>query len=183
MTAFLRKVIVAILRTIWLFLRGLGWLVNEAMGENRTRRREERRRQMRERPPLSHEAFVEQLGLSPYRAATWIAVREAIAESCYLPAVALRPDDTLETLEFLMVSPPGAPWWDLGGDLISLAVGLEERLYVQISDEVFDQFWQWSRRGEVKTLRAVASWFGEVLPDRCVPLSPEQIRDGNTRAG
>lgn len=90
----------------------------------RRHRRQWRRRLTEDRPPLPDAELVASLGLSPAEAPCWLAVREMMAESCGLPAGAIRPDDSL--IEFARMT--GAVF-----SPEALILGLEGRLGTKIT--------------------------------------------------
>ncbi len=130
------------MRAVWCPFRGLCWLIDELSGEHRRECDTEARRQaMVNRPPLDEARFLAALSARPDLAATALAVRDAVAENCYLPAKALRPDDSRAELEALFRAPRDAPWFDLGGSWPEVLFGVERRLGVRLPVELLERPW------------------------------------------
>jgi len=173
---WLLRLLLLPLRIVWSLLRGLVWLIDELSGENRRSREiEEKRKAMEERPPLTDQAFLEQLGVAPEEAPAWLAVRRVVASCGYLPETALHPDDTRADLETLFRAPPDAPWFDLGANWFEVVMSLKSELGVRIPDEELDALWvEADRAGQLQTFRQVAALLVEAIRQGqcCAPSPP-----------
>lgn len=136
------------------------WLCEELSGLGRWRRAQHRR-MAEERPPLEDEEYLAELGVPADAAPAYLAVREAMAESCGLPATAIRPEDEVDVLGRLM--------W-MGLDLLDITFRLERQFGVKLSCGDFrrDLCERW--KGKDPRFADLADMFAEAVargePDR-----------------
>jgi len=97
--------------------------VEEVSGEGRWYR-QQRRRMECERSPLSDADYVQAVGAEPGTERFWLAVRQAVADSIGVPAVAIHARDQLADLWRMQ--------W-VGPDLLDIVFRLERLLEVKIS--------------------------------------------------
>jgi hypothetical protein len=86
-------------------------------------RRRIRRHFLRQRPLLTATSFCQAVAASPEEEWWWVEIRRAVAAECGLPAEAVYPDDTLDTLEAMTFD---------GWDFQVLVCILEEELGMPI---------------------------------------------------
>jgi hypothetical protein len=142
-------------------LLGLAALVGDEVWRRRIRRRF-----LRQRPLLAATSFCQAVAASPGEERWWVELRRALAAQCFLPAEAVYPDDTLDTLEAMTFD---------GWDFFELECILEEELGMPIPDSAEEHR---STRDGPETVRDVGESLVRTLR-ASIPSSEGASRTGS----